>query len=166
VLGLLRVSKLSNNILRAVANREKSVLATPATFPRFWIFMYRISPFTYLVSGVMSTGLANADVVCADIEYLHFDAPPGETCGSYMTNYINAFGGYLQDNSATTDCSFCSLSSTNQFLAGVNSFYDQRWRNFGLLWIYIAFNVAAAIGMYWLVRVPKKPKAAKKDKEE
>jgi ABC-type multidrug transport system permease subunit len=140
------------------------VLASPAQLPGFWIFMYRVSPFTYLVSGVMSTGIANTQVVCADIEYLHFDPPSGETCGTYLNDYIKGMGGYLLDTNATTDCSFCSLSDTNTFLSQVSSYYSQRWRNFGLLFVYIAFNVAGAIFFYWLVRVPKNSK--KKVKKE
>jgi ABC-type multidrug transport system permease subunit len=140
------------------------VLASPQTLPGFWIFMYRVSPFTYLVSGVMSTGLANTKVVCADVEYLHFDPPSPQTCGAYLNEYINSFGGYLLDTNATTDCSFCSLSDTNSFLAQVSSYYSQRWRNFGLLFVYIAVNIAGAIFFYWLVRVPKNSK--KKVKKE
>jgi ABC-type multidrug transport system permease subunit/ABC-type multidrug transport system ATPase subunit len=139
------------------------VLASPTTLPGFWIFMYRVSPFTYLVSGVMSTGLANTKVVCADIEYLHFNPPSGETCASYMNDYINSYGGYLLDANASTNCSFCSLSSTNAFLADVSSYYSQRWRNFGLMFVYIGFNVVGAIFFYWLVRVPKNSKKAKKE---
>ncbi|KAG9723024.1 hypothetical protein KCU73_g13820, partial [Aureobasidium melanogenum] len=37
------------------------------------------------------------------------------------------------------------------------------WRNFGILWVYIIFNAVAAVGIYWLVRVPKKAKKSKKD---
>ncbi|TFY51735.1 hypothetical protein EVG20_g10862 [Dentipellis fragilis] len=32
----------------------------PNAFPRFWIFMYRLSPFTYLVDSMVSVGVANA----------------------------------------------------------------------------------------------------------
>jgi ATP-binding cassette subfamily G (WHITE) protein 2 (PDR) len=140
------------------------VLASPQTLPGFWIFMYRVSPFTYLVSGVMSTGLANAAVVCADIEYLHFDPVAGQSCGAYMNDYINNYGGYLLDNNTMSNCSFCSLSSTNAFLAEVNASYSERWRNFGLLFVYIIFNIAGAVFFYWLVRVPKNSK--KKVKKE
>lgn len=139
------------------------VLAGPSSLPGFWIFMYRVSPFTYLVSGVLSTGLANAKVVCSSIEYLHFSPPSGQTCGTYMQSYINTFGGYLLDSNATSDCSFCTVEYTNDFLASVNSKYSQRWRDFGLMWIYIFFNVAGAIFLYWLARVPK---GAKKEKKE
>lgn len=131
--------------------------------PGFWIFMYRISPFTYLVSGMMSTGLANTQVVCADIEYLHFNTPSGMTCQSYLENYRGFAGGYPKPGTenSTSECSFCPISETNDFLKGVNSFYDQRWNDFGYLWVFIIFNIFGAIGMYWLVRVPKKAKQKK-----
>jgi len=82
-----------------------------------------------------------------------------------MAQYIGLEGGNLQDPSARTDCTFCAADSTNTFLASVNSFYDQRWRNFGILWAYIAFNVVAALFFYWVLRVPKKSKVEKAKKE-
>jgi ATP-binding cassette subfamily G (WHITE) protein 2 (PDR) len=137
------------------------VLAGPSTLPGFWIFMYRVSPFTYLVSGLLSTGLANTNIVCADIEYLHFQPHAGETCGQYMASYIDIYGGYLQNTGAMSDCSFCSASSTNIYLERLSSNYADRWRNFGIMWVFIAFNVAGAIFLYWLARVPKKTKVEK-----
>ena len=142
------------------------VLAGPSTLPGFWIFMYRVSPFTYLVDGMLSTGLANTNIECASIEYLHFEPRSGETCGEYMKDYINTRGGYLENASATTDCSFCSASQTNIFLMQLNSNYSHRWRNFGIMWGFIVFNVFAAIFLYWLARVPKKTKVEKETIKE
>jgi ABC-type multidrug transport system permease subunit/ABC-type multidrug transport system ATPase subunit len=107
------------------------VLATPDTLPRFWIFMYRVSPFTYLVSAMLSTAVANTDVYCAANEFLHFAPPNGLTCAEYMEPYIKTFSGYLQDPENTSMCSYCTISKTNVFLASVQSNYDDRWRNFG-----------------------------------
>jgi ATP-binding cassette subfamily G (WHITE) protein 2 (PDR) len=131
--------------------------------PRFWIFMYRLSPFTYLVNGMMSVGLGNTAVVCADIEYLHFQPPAGETCKDYLKDYIGALGGRLKAGTEynTSECSLCPISDTNVFLAGVNSYYTQRWRNFGILWAFIIFNIFAAVLFYWMIRVPKKAKQKK-----
>ncbi|KAJ5126912.1 ABC multidrug transporter C [Penicillium atrosanguineum] len=133
------------------------VLATPDKMPRFWIFMYRVSPFTYLVSGMLSTGVSGTTVNCADVEWLHFSPPSGEKCIDYMTPYINGFGGYLQDGTqnSTTECSFCSVSSTNVFLSSVSSYYKDAWRNFGIMWAFIIVNVFLAVFIYWLARVPK-----------
>ena len=72
-----------------------------------------------------------------------------------MSAYIDKAGGYLKDPSATDQCTFCSLSSTDTFLAQVSSHYSDAWRNFGLMWVYIVFNIVAAVGIYWLARVPK-----------
>jgi ATP-binding cassette, subfamily G (WHITE), member 2, PDR len=142
------------------------VLAGPSTLPGFWIFMYRVSPFTYLVSGLLSTGLANNKIQCADIEYLNFQPRSGQTCGEYMAKYINSAGGYLQNPGATSNCSFCSASETNVFLLRLSSQYSTRWRNFGILWAYICFNICAAVFLYWLARVPKKPRVEKETIKE
>jgi ABC-type multidrug transport system permease subunit len=72
--------------------------------------------------------------------------PAGQTCGQYMAQYISAAGGYVVNPSATNACGFCSVSETDQFL--FNSFnikYGHRWRNFGLMWVYVAFNVSSSL---------------------
>ncbi|KEQ86373.1 hypothetical protein D6C84_04937 [Aureobasidium pullulans] len=139
------------------------VLVGPTVMPGFWIFMYRVSPFSYLVDGMLSVGVANTNVICADNEYLQFRAPQGQDCGTFMQPWISSYGGYLQNNQ-TMDCQFCQISDTNVFLSSVSSSYSHRWRNFGILWVFIIFNAVAAVGIYWLARVPKKPK--KKSKAE
>ena len=148
------------------------VLVSPSQLPRFWIFMYRVSPFTYLVSGMLSTGLANTEVICADNELLVMQPPSNQTCGEYLQAWIHgqtnmpASGGYLVDDNATSDCQFCPLSETNAFLSTLSSNYDDRWRNFGILCVYIVFNMGATLLVYWLARVPKKSSKEKKKKQE
>ncbi|PWY81726.1 hypothetical protein BO94DRAFT_587429 [Aspergillus sclerotioniger CBS 115572] len=136
------------------------VLATPEAMPGFWIFMYRVSPFTYLVSAMLSTGLSGTTVTCEAVEYLTFDPPSNETCQDYMASYISLNGGYLKNPSATSNCDFCTMSSTDTFLASVSSSFSDAWRNFGLMWVYIFFNIVAAVGIYWLARVPKGKKVS------
>lgn len=137
------------------------VLATPSTMPGFWIFMYRVSPFTYMVSGMLSTGLANTRVVCAPNEYLRFQ-PVGGTCEEYMSTWKSFAGGYNLYPNATDECQFCPMDDTNVFLQQLTSDYGDVWRNFGILWVYIIFNGFAALFLYWLIRVPK----VKKEKDD
>ncbi|KAF2866968.1 putative multidrug resistance ABC transporter [Massariosphaeria phaeospora] len=137
------------------------ILATPAQFPRFWIFMYRLSPFTYMVAGMLSVGVANSQVQCAPNEYVHFNPVQG-TCGEYIANYKAVMGGYMMDDNATSDCSWCAMGDTNVFLSAVSANYSDVWRNFGILWVYVIFNIFGALFFYWLVRVPK----VKKEKED
>ncbi|KAE8152303.1 ABC-2 type transporter-domain-containing protein [Aspergillus avenaceus] len=135
------------------------VLATPDKMPGFWIFMYRVSPFTYLVSAMLSTGLSGTDVQCEAVEYLKLTPPANQTCKEYLQPYIDATqSGYLQNPEATANCGFCAMDKTDTFLASVVSYFDDAWRNFGLMWVYIAFNIAAAVFIYWLARVPKAKK--------
>ncbi|KAH8697976.1 ABC-2 type transporter-domain-containing protein [Talaromyces proteolyticus] len=51
------------------------VLASPNTFPGFWTFMYRLSPFHYLVGGLLSTAVKDTGIACANSEYLNFNPP-------------------------------------------------------------------------------------------
>jgi ATP-binding cassette subfamily G (WHITE) protein 2 (PDR) len=139
------------------------ILATASSLPGFWIFMYRVSPFTYMVQGIMATALANTAVVCTETELLHFDPPSGQTCGAYLQAYESFAGGYLVDDNATSNCAFCTVSSTNVFLENFSISYNDVWRNFGLIWVFIAVNIIAAFGLYWLARVPKKAKRAPKE---
>ena len=68
---------------------------------------------------------------------------------------MTTMGGYLRDSQAMGQCHFCQLDSTDVFLQQIGVDWDTRWRDFGLLWVYVAFNTAAAVFLYWLVRVPK-----------
>ncbi|KFG85368.1 ABC-transporter [Metarhizium anisopliae] len=131
------------------------VLATPDRMPGFWIFMYRVSPFTYWVSAVLSTGLANTRVTCNGNELVVFDAPAGQSCREYMAAYLDSRGGYLAGGGASGQCRYCPVADTNVFLAGISSDYGHRWRDFGIGMVYIVFNIAASLFLYWLVRVPK-----------
>ena len=141
------------------------VLVPPTAMPRFWIFMYRLSPFTYLVEGLLSTAVSGTAVTCAANELLNFSAPDGLTCGQYMNDYIQLAGGYLVDPNASL-CQFCQIDSTDTFLAAVSIFFGNAWRDFGIVICYVLFNMAAAVCIYWVARVPRKEKGKGKGKGE
>lgn len=129
------------------------VFQSPQALPGFWVFMYRVSPLTYLVSGAVSTGLGGKQIQCSNTETNIFQPPPGETCRQYLASYLTQAPGYLSNPGATADCSYCPVSTTDQFLARSEIFYSQRWRNSGILWSYIVFNIFAATVLYYVFRV-------------
>ncbi|KAF9875723.1 ABC-2 type transporter [Colletotrichum karsti] len=131
------------------------VLASPDNMPGFWIFMYRVSPFTYLLSSILSTGLANSQVTCSSNEFIHFNPPANQTCEAFMKGYMEVAGGKLENPQATADCSFCSIADTNVFLTSISANFDNRWRDWGIGMVYIVFNIVASLVLYWLVRMPK-----------
>ncbi len=118
--------------------------------------MYRVSPFTYFVEGMLGTAVARAPIECSSTEFQVFNPPDGETCIAYMQTYIEGAGGYLLDDNATSNCQFCQVRETDTFLGSFQIKFANRWRDFGILWVYIIVNVFAAIFFYWLARVPKK----------
>ncbi|KAL3456007.1 ATP-binding cassette transporter [Aspergillus heterothallicus] len=131
------------------------VMVPSTALPGFWIFMYRVSPLTYLISGMLSAGLGRTPVKCTNVELVPVQPPSGQSCSDYLSAYMQIAGGEVYNPDATENCQFCQMASSDPFLASVSSNYDSRWRNFGLMWVYICFNVAAALALYWFLRVPK-----------
>ncbi|KAF7587765.1 hypothetical protein BBP40_006725 [Aspergillus hancockii] len=153
--GSAEIGAILSLLLYALCLIFCGVMATPASLPGFWTFMYRVSPLTYLVSAMLSTGLANTEVTCSDLEVTVVNPPSGQTCAEYLAAYMQMAGGTVYNRNATAGCQFCALTNSNMFLTSVSSDYGERWRNFGLMWVYIGFNVGAALVLYWAIRVPK-----------
>lgn len=93
------------------------VLQPPDALPGFWIFMYRVSPLTYLVSGITATGLHDRAVHCSSTEVNAFNPPPGMTCGEYLAPYLETSTGQLYNPSALVSCQYCPLETADQILA-------------------------------------------------
>lgn len=51
-------------------------------------------------------------------------------------------GGYLTNPDASDDCRYCYAATTDAFLKSVNIRYDTRWRNIGILVVFVGFNVS------------------------
>ncbi|GMF39507.1 unnamed protein product [[Candida] boidinii] len=49
----------------------------------FWQFMYRCSPFTYWIGGILSAALKDTNVVCSSSEFVDVVSPSGVTCGEF-----------------------------------------------------------------------------------
>nr|CBL51483.1 hypothetical protein [Colletotrichum graminicola] len=143
------------------------VLQSPSALPGFWIFMYRVSPFTYWVAGIVSTQLHGRPITCSASETSTFNPPMNQTCGEYLSDYLRDAPGQLQNPDATEQCRYCSLSNADQYMASTSIFYDERWRNYGIVWAFIFFNIFIAVISYYLVRVKKwNTGASKKAKKE
>jgi ATP-binding cassette, subfamily G (WHITE), member 2, PDR len=129
------------------------VMQPPSALPGFWIFMYRVDPLSYLVGGITSTGLHGRNLTCTPEELSEFDPPAGKTCGEYLASYLQKAPGRLFNPDASASCQYCPLRTADQFLAGNKVYWSDRWRNFGILFAFIIFNILATIGLYWLARV-------------
>jgi ATP-binding cassette, subfamily G (WHITE), member 2, PDR len=131
------------------------VIQPIASLPQFWHFLWRVSPLTYWVSGIVATGDSGKIVTCETAELSVFDPPPGSTCAAYLAPYFNTMHapGYLMNPNATKVCEYCALSFADQFLAMRDIYWEYRWRNWGLGMVYIGFNVGMTVVLYWFFRL-------------
>ncbi|KIW64841.1 hypothetical protein PV04_07147 [Phialophora macrospora] len=143
-----------STILFTLTLQFNGVLQPPTALPGFWIFMYRVSPFTYLIGGWAGTGLADRPVVCAENELAIFDPPAGQTCSAYLSAYLDGGApGSLLNPSALSECKYCPLRNANQFLANSWIHPSDKYQNLGIVFAYIAFNMFAAVALYYTFRV-------------
>ncbi|KAK3392792.1 AtrD, ABC-transporter [Podospora didyma] len=138
------------------------VVIFPSALPRFWIFMYRLSPLTYFIDAIVLAGFVNTHIECSATELRRIEpilTPLIQTCGEYLAPYIAASGGYVANPLATTICELCPIADTNPVLAlfGMEPVeIGTAWRNAGIMMGYSVFNIMATFGIYWLARVPRK----------
>ena len=134
------------------------VLVPRESLPGFWNFMYRLSPMTYIINTIAASGVNGRRVDCARNELNIFQPQPGTACGQYMQPFFQAAGsaaGSLLNPDDTRDCKYCQLRVTDQFLESRDIKTSQRWRNVGLIWAYIGFDVFFAVTVYYLFRVKR-----------
>jgi ATP-binding cassette subfamily G (WHITE) protein 2 (PDR) len=81
--------------------------------------------------------------------------PAGSTCGDYLAPYAQLAGGRVYNPTASADCQYCSLSNTDQSLNRVNIYYGTRWRDYGIGFAFIFFNIFTAVFLYYMIRVRK-----------
>lgn len=104
----------------------------------------------------MSSAVANSKVTCANREIFRMAFTGNLTCNEFLAAYIEAAGGFVLNPTAQSMCEYCPLATTNEFLDRFEISYHTRWRNFGLVWVYILVSIVAGLGRYWVFKVPKR----------
>lgn len=122
--------------------------------------MYWLDPFHYYIEGLAVNELGDLKVNCNDGDLLRFSAPPGQTCGEYTANFFS-YGapGYIANPNATSPemCGYCTFSSGPEFYESRFDWSaDNKWRNFGILVAYFAFNIILFIGLVYVFRKPRR----------
>lgn len=130
------------------------VLTPPSQMPKFWrSWMYPLDPFRYFMEGVISTAMAPLVIKCTSGDLLRFKSPPGVTCGDYVADFLSKAPGYINNpNDVNGLCEYCSFSSGKQFLNTLEWSIDHRWRDFGILFGYLGFNLLISVIFVWLFR--------------
>ncbi|KAJ8519083.1 hypothetical protein ONZ45_g3902 [Pleurotus djamor] len=120
----------------------------------WWQWMYHVSPYTYLIEGLLGQAIGRQQIVCADKELVAVNPPSGSNCSSFFENYISNRGGYLNNPDATSGCQFCPSRTTDEFLGPTfNIFYRHRWRDLGIFCGFIVINTVAVYIFAYAFRV-------------
>ncbi|KAI9847164.1 MAG: hypothetical protein M1837_003026 [Sclerophora amabilis] len=131
------------------------VFVPPTALPGFWIFLYRLSPLTYIVDAISAASLHGRVATCTSNELSVFQPPPGQDCGGYLEDFMTIAPGQLLNPSASQDCEYCSIATSDQFLASYNINYQDLWLYFGIVWSYVGFNIIMTFALYYVFRVKK-----------
>lgn len=131
------------------------VCQSPSLMPKFWKFMWRVSPLTYFLSNLLSLVLHDRIVECSEYEYNYVNPPENLTCGEYLTNYFETNTGYVANPNDSSNCAVCQFRVGDEYLKTVGMSYSYCWRNVGLFCVYIIFNAVAMVGMYYFLRIRK-----------
>ncbi|KAL1388614.1 ABC-2 type transporter-domain-containing protein [Phyllosticta capitalensis] len=122
--------------------------ASLTSFCKSW--MYWATPYTYLVEPLVALVTHDLPVRCDAQELANFTAPPGQSCNAYADPYVAAVGsGYVQTN-ADGSCAYCRFKNGDEFAATFNIYHSHIWRDYGIFWIFIAFNIALTFLCTWL----------------
>ncbi|KAL1901802.1 hypothetical protein Sste5346_001505 [Sporothrix stenoceras] len=129
-------------------------------FWRYWL--YYLDPFNYLVGGLFGTVIYPVQVQCAESEYTVFNPPAGQTCGTYMADFLGSNAGYVANTTATENCQYCAYSTGGDYAKTFNlneEYYA--WRDTGITALFCISSYLMVVVMMKLRS--KKTKSARED---
>ena len=97
--------------------------------------MYWLSPFKYLLEGMLGLVIHNVPIICDSTELAKLRAPPGQTCQSYLGPYTKQAGGYVT-TLGDGMCGFCQYANGDEFGASFNVYFRYVWRDYAIFWAF------------------------------
>ncbi|KAF9336983.1 hypothetical protein BG006_006647 [Podila minutissima] len=141
-----QVAALLNPFIFSCLNLFCGVMIPKMAMPKFWSsWMYWLDPYHYVIEGLVTAQLYNVEVRCAEDEFSLFNVPAGQTCDSYAAEFMKTARGYINNGNATEGCQYCTYSVGQDFYAGLSMDYENRWRNMGIMCLYLAFNIVIVV---------------------
>lgn len=93
--------------------------------PHFWqTWMYWLTPFHYILEGVLGVVTHKVPIRCVEREEAHFSPPSGMTCQEYAGTYTREVGGYVRE-AGNGMCAYCQYSTGDEFVSTSSTFSAQ-----------------------------------------
>lgn len=105
-----------------------------------------------MIGGLVVNSLSGTTVVCDQSELNIFNPPARQTCQSFAKAFMKVSRKLLNPD-ATSVCQYCHYSVGDQYLQTLNMSFDDSWRNFGFMCVYIMFNAALCFAFFYLTKV-------------
>ncbi|KAI9502704.1 ABC-2 type transporter-domain-containing protein [Coemansia spiralis] len=151
------VAAMLNPIFTAMIILFCGVTIPYGQMPKFWrSWMYWLSPYHYYVEGVITNDLHGSKVVCRSSEFFTFEPPNGQTCNDYAGKWVESAIGYINNPDDTSRCQYCSYKVGDEFYKSLNWSFAHRWRNVGILFGFIMFNIVFTAFMIRTYKVNKR----------
>ncbi|KAL5519548.1 SNQ2_1 [Sanghuangporus vaninii] len=142
----VQIAVLFNPFLALVLTTFAGVTIPYPNMAKFWrSWLYHLVPYTYVLSGMLSTELHGLVVTCKEDEFAVFNPPSGQTCQDWAGEFVDAFGGYLTDQNATSNCQYCQYRVGDEYFVPLNIEFSNRWRDVWLVFCYFVFNMIVTI---------------------
>ncbi|KAG1750901.1 ABC-2 type transporter-domain-containing protein [Suillus lakei] len=120
----------------------------------WWKWMYRVSPFTYIIEGLLGQAIGGEAINCSNTELVSVNPPKDLTCDKYMGPFMQFAGGYLTNPEAAEGCQYCPYTTTDQYMfSRFNIAYSNHWRNLGIVFGFITFNIIAVFWFTYFMRI-------------
>ncbi|KAK4120366.1 hypothetical protein N657DRAFT_693082 [Parathielavia appendiculata] len=124
----------------------------------FWrSWLYYLSPFTYLLGGMIIAVTSSVSVDCKASDLVEFTAPDNQTCASYAADWALEASAQLlnPDASGDTACQVCMLTSGSQYLElfNLNDAFGGKWGCWAIFLLFTFSNLALVYLFTWATRV-------------
>lgn len=73
---------------------------------------------------------------CKSDEFAVFNPPDGQTCAAWGQDFVNKFGGYIDNLNDTIACRYCQFAVGDEFFLPLNIEFSNRWRDAFILFCY------------------------------
>ena len=131
-----------------------SLVTHPIMVEPFHSFFSWISPLRWYLGALMSNHIAPLVVTCTEDELTRFEIPSTATnCGTYAADFLATVSGYLANPEATTNCGYCSMSTGADYMSIMGYKNSFRWQSYGIMFAFLASNVAFIYAMTWWLRI-------------
>ncbi|KAG0143497.1 hypothetical protein CROQUDRAFT_81007 [Cronartium quercuum f. sp. fusiforme G11] len=136
------IASQTNPLVAATLSIFCGAVIPQPQMPGFWRYWaYNLDPFTRLIGGLVVNELHDLPITCRPQELTRLVPPNDLSCEEWLSPFVDSVGGYIQSETATQFCDYCSYAVGDEFLATLNYSFENRWRDLGIFAGFCLFNV-------------------------